>query len=93
MRSTRRIQKKIVEHRRIKCDSAKQLALLLQIERQRHQATVAELRTILKEEREEINAFLKDMKQIIDEMPSVSTMSNIQQQINVIWIDLNLFMN
>lgn len=84
MRSTRRIQKKIVEHRRIMCDSAKQLALLLQIERQRHQATVAELRTILKEEREEINSFLKDMKQIIDDMPSVSTMSNIQQQINVI---------
>lgn len=83
MRSTRRIQKKIVEHQRIKCDSAKQLALLLRVERQRHQETVAELRTILKEERDEINSFLKDMKQIIDDMPSVSTMSNVQQQINV----------
>lgn len=44
------------------------MALLLKMERHQHRATVVGLQNVLQREREEINIFLKDMKNILDEM-------------------------
>lgn len=91
MRSKRRIQKNAIENnRKMNCEYARKMARILQMERERHQATVTELRTILKEERDEINTFLKDMKKILDDMPTFNTTSHLNQQINVIQIEYKL---
>lgn len=46
------------------------MAFMLKTERQQHRATVVGLQDVLQREREEINIFLKDMKNILDEMKS-----------------------
>lgn len=91
MRSKRRILKNNIENsRNMNFEYARKMARILQMERKRHQATVTELRTILKEERDEINTFLKDMKKILDDMPTFNTNSHLNQQINVIQIEYKL---
>lgn len=63
MRSKRRLN-----HRKINYPTIKTMAALLQRERHKHQVTVTELRAILHEERTEVNAFLKEMQNIIINM-------------------------
>lgn len=71
MRSKRHMKVISTENRIIKSNSiVKTMASILQRERQQHQATVLELQNILKDEREQTNIFLKDMKKILDEMES-----------------------
>lgn len=81
MRSKYRIQKPSLESRRMCHNSARKMAVILQMERKRYRATVAELQTTLQNEREEINLFLKDMKKLIDDMPVISMMHQQQRVI------------
>lgn len=68
MRSKRR--SKNVTHFEMQNNNSivKAMAVLLQKERQAHQATVAEFTTILNNERTEVNIFLKDMKKMLNDM-------------------------
>lgn len=71
MRS-RRVNRNLRENRLVNQNSMmKSMTLLLKNERQKHQATVDELKTILKEERKETNIFLKDMKKLLDDMEHI----------------------
>lgn len=70
MRRKHRINSTNFESRRTNA-MVRAMAVLLQKERQQHQTTVTELRTILKEERMETNVFLKDVKKMLDDMQQI----------------------
>lgn len=89
MRSKRHIKIFTTENRIIKSNLiVKTMASILQRERQQHQTTILELRNILKDEREQTNIFLKDMKKILDEMESneLNTSLNTIHVIQIIFI-------
>lgn len=68
MRSTSRFNRFQYHSRKINYSTFRKMTVLLQTERHHHQRTVAELRTILNDERIEVNVFLKDMRTILNDM-------------------------
>lgn len=83
MRAKYSNQKSVHKVCRINYTSARKMAAIVEIERRKHEATVAELRTILQEERQQINVFLKDMRKILNDMP-IESFNTTSSQIHVI---------